>query len=178
MRKVRDRSPFSGERDDPFGSFMDMDLDEMFEAMNEMFKRNLEMVQKKGDMPNPLVYGFSYSQRPGEEPEFREFGNVYTEKDQLQLGERRPLVEVFDSGDKIQVVAEMPGIEKNDVELNIDELDLEIKAERGERKYNEVVTLPCDVVTDSAKATYKNGVLEITFDKKKESKNKKKIKVE
>jgi HSP20 family protein len=78
----------------------------------------------------------------------------------------------------VQVVAEMPGIEKSDVELSVDGRNLEIHAARGDRRYNETVELPTDVDEDSAKATYKNGVLEVTLKKIPRAKKGKKINVD
>lgn len=151
------------------------DLDEMF---NEMMKEMQSGKLPREDSNEPFVYGFSWSQRSGEEPEIREFGNVYPGRGHVEIGERRPLVDVFDTDGSVQVVAEMPGIEKEDVQLDLDEKSLEIKAERGERRYNEVVELPADVDIDSTKATYKNGVLEIVLKKTEKKGRKKKIKVD
>ncbi|MCD6037815.1 MAG: Hsp20/alpha crystallin family protein, partial [Nitrososphaeraceae archaeon] len=48
-----------------------------------------------------------------------------------------------------------------------------------QRKYHEVIDLPPEVDTETARSTYKNGILEITFNKKQESKTKgKDIKIE
>lgn len=160
-------------RRDPFDIFKDFD---------EMFNQMIRDMDKGGfdefATGRPFFYGFSWSQRPGEEPEVREFGNVYPGKDQITIGERRPLVDVFDTDGTVQVVAEMPGIEKEDVELSIEGKELEIKASRGDRTYHEYVDLPADVEFESAKATYKNGVLEVTLNKAKESKNRKRINVD
>ena len=163
---ARRRNPF-----DMFGDF-----DEIFEDM----LREMESMQEQGDRASggPFFYGFSMSQRPGEEPEIREFGNIHQGKDQYEIGERKPLIDVFDNDKSVQVVAEVPGIEKEDVHLDIEGRELEIKAARGDRKYHEVVELPADVDIDSAKASYKNGVLEITLAKVKKTSRRKKINVE
>ena len=157
-------------RRDPFDIFGD--FDEMFEELI----RSME----SGNMGQggPFFYGRSWSMRPGEEPEVREFGNVHPGEQALEIGERRPLVDVFDADGTVHVVAEMPGIEKEDVELSIDGRELEIKASRGDRRYHETVELPADVDDNSAKATYKNGVLEITLKKKGDNRKRKKINVE
>ena len=162
---VRRKSPF-----DMFGDF-----DGIFE---EMLKEMEEMEEQGERVSGPFFYGFSMSQRPGEEPEVREFGNIHQDKGQFEIGERKPLIDVFENEKTVQVVAEMPGIEKQDVNLDIEGRELEIKAARGDRKYHEVVELPADVDIDSAKATYKNGVLEITINKVKKTKSRKKINVE
>jgi HSP20 family protein len=162
---VKRKSPF-----DMFGDF-----DGIFEEM----LREMEEMEEQGERTSgPVFYGFSMSQRPGEEPEVREFGNVHAAKGQFEIGERKPLIDVFENEKTVQVVAEMPGIEKDDVELSIEGRELDIHAQREERKYHETVELPADVDIDSAKATYKNGVLEITLNKVKKSKSRKKINVE
>jgi HSP20 family protein len=161
-RRRDERDPF-----DVFGNF-----DEMFD---ELIK---SMESGQAGRGGPFFYGRSWSMRPGEEPEVREFGNIHPGEQTIEIGERRPLVDVFDADGTVHVVAEMPGIEKQDVELSIDGRVLEIKAHRGDRRYNETVELPSEVEEHSAKATYRNGVLEVTLKKKGNSKNKKKINVE
>jgi len=161
---ARRRNPF-----DLFGDF-----DEMFEEMLKEF----ENMGPREHMGGPFFYGFSINQRPGEEPEIREFGNIRPESGRIEIGERKPLVDVFDTDKTVQVVAEMPGIEKQDVELSAEGRELEIKASHGERKYHEFVDLPADVDIDSAKASYKNGVLDITLSKVQKAGKKKRINVE
>jgi len=85
-----------------------------------------------------------------------------------------------ETNDKILVVADIPGAEKEDIKLNATEDSLEIKAEIKERKeekleyaYRErkyagfyrLVNLPVKVDVSKAKASYKNGVLEVKFSK-------------
>lgn len=161
---ARRRNPF-----DMFGDFDDM--------FNEMLKE-FENMEPDDHTDSPLFYGFSINQRPGEEPEVREFGNIRPGEGHIEIGERRPLVDVFDTDKTVQVVAEMPGIEKQDVELDVEGRQLEIKAAHGDRKYHELVDLPCDVDIDTSKASYKNGVLDITLKKVESKKSRKKINVE
>jgi HSP20 family protein len=159
-------------RRDPFDVFRD--FDEMFD---EMFREMQMGAPDEARQGGPFFYGFSWSRRGDEEPEVREFGNIRPGRDTIQIGERRPLIDVFDAGEAVQVVAEMPGIEKSDVELSVEGRSLEIKAARGDRRYHETVDLPADVDEDSAKASYRNGVLEVTL-KKNKKQSRKKINVE
>ncbi len=161
---ARRRNPF-----DLFGDF-----DEMFDEMLREFERMGPREHEGG----PFFYGFSINQRPGEEPEVREFGNIRPEGGRIEIGERKPLVDVFDGEKTVQIVAEMPGIEKEDVELSVEGRELEIRASRGDRKYHEFVELPSNVDIDSAKASYRNGVLDITLNKVESKKNRKRINVE
>ncbi len=160
-----------GRRRDSFDIFRD--FDEMFEELIRGMESG-EMRQGGG----PFFYGRSWSQRPGEEPEVREFGNVHPGDETFEIGERKPLIDVFDTDETVQIVAEMPGIEKQDVELSIDGRELFVQASRNDRHYHETVKLPTDVDEASAKATYKNGVLEITLKKAKNVLRRKKINVD
>jgi len=157
-------------RRDPFDMFRD--FDEMF---NEMIQ---DMESGQFPQGGPFFYGFSLNQRPGEEPAIREFGNIHPGRGNVEIGERKPLIDVFDTDSTVQVVAEMPGIEKSDIELSADGRNLNIRAARGDRRYNETVELPADVEEDSAKATYKNGVLEVTLKKNPKARKGKKINIE
>lgn len=109
----------------------------------------------------PFVFGFSLTRQPGEEPEIREFGNIFPWEEKIK--ERKPLIDTFESDDEIHVIAEMPGIEKKDIRLNATKTTLEIEAETENRRYSEHVDLQDEVDTSSAKANYNNGVLEVTL---------------
>jgi HSP20 family protein len=89
-----------------------------------------------------------------------------------------PAVESFLKNGEVVVRADLPGIDPKDVELSVDGERLTIKGERkvereekGEHLYHEVsygrfervLALPPGVDPDTVKATYKNGVLEITM---------------
>jgi len=89
--------------------------------------------------------------------------------------EAETAVDLIDEGDKIKVVADLPGFEKDEIEVFFEGNSLVIKAEskreaeerkkdyiRRERRYGRVyrkIALPEGVKTESAKASYKNGVL-------------------
>lgn len=76
-----------------------------------------------------------------------------------------PYVDVFDEGDHLRVVAELPGVEEHDIKADAKGTVLTISAERGDRKYSERVELPAPV-TGEISSTYKHGVLELKLKKK------------
>jgi HSP20 family protein len=153
---------------DPFKEF-----DEIFRRM----MRDIENAFRFGEMKEsrPIIRGFSIRIGPDGRPEIREFGTKPLIKE-MGVEERKPLVDVIETDNEIQVIAEMPGVKKEDIELKATERSLEIKAEGETRKYHEVVSLPADVDPDSAKARYNNGVLEVILQKK--AGGGKKIKIE
>jgi len=99
-----------------------------------------------------------------------------------------PLVDIVDKKDNILVKAELPGIDKKDVKISIGENSLTIRGEKKEEKevkkedyyccerafgaYSRTIDLPVEVDKNKAKATFKNGILEITLPKKEEVKPK------
>ncbi len=158
--------------DEFFGRFRFEDIFErMMRDIEEMFRK-----AESGEM-RPIVRGFSIRIGPDGKPEIREFGTKPTIRE-TGIEERRPLVDVIETDTEIQVIVEMPGVNKEDIELNATETLLEIRAEGENRKYYETVELPAEVEPDSAKARYNNGVLEVVLKKKSAKKGGKKIKIE
>ena len=165
-------------------------FEDIFEDMDEMIKNMFESRFDNEEMGEPLVWGYSMTQRGDEAPEIREFGNVSMRDEMfsglglehlggaahVEPGVRKPLVDIMEAEDSLHVVVEMPGITREDVSLDISGTLLNIKARNGDRKYSERVELPAMVLADSAKATYKNGVLEVVF--KYDRSDKKSIKVD
>ncbi len=92
--------------------------------------------------------------------------------------EREPLVDTIDENGTIKVVAEVPGVGKEDVNLECAESVLIISVDTENRKYYKEVELPSTVDPESAKASYRNGVLEVTLTKKHVKPKGQKIKIE
>jgi HSP20 family protein len=73
----------------------------------------------------------------------------------------------------------MPGIKKENIKINAYEDSVEIISNDPQRKYHKVIDLPLEADIETVKSKYNNGILEVTFNKKKETKPKgKEIKVE
>jgi len=70
---------------------------------------------------------------------------------------------VDDKEQTLKIVAEMPGVEKTDVKVFVDEDIVHIDAKHGEKDYHVNVPIHHKVDSDSPKATYTNGILELTF---------------
>jgi len=173
----RDRKKRRNFFDEIFGIDSLEDMDEMFERLSRAMGMSVENFGQ-----HPFVYGFSVTQRPGEEPEIREFGNIPM-FEQPETGEKRyldirkPLIDILEAEETVHVIAEIPGIEKENIRLNATDLILEIETIDGNPKDSERVELPVKVNPQSAKATYKNGVLEVTF-KRLESSSRTSINIE
>lgn len=135
----------------------------------------------------PLVQGYSVTIGPNGKPKVREFGNIGSSGrlgdsssasgTRVQLrSEKEPLADVVtsDTSDKeVKVVVEIPGIDKKDIKVNAYDNSVEIStADTSQRKYKHTVELPGEPDLESAKSIYRNGILEITFNKKESPKQK------
>ena len=72
-------------------------------------------------------------------------------------------VDVHETAEQIRVIADLPGVEKGDIGLTCDGKSLTISAQNDRREYDERVSLPGRVDEHSARATYNNGILEVTL---------------
>jgi HSP20 family protein len=96
------------------------------------------------------------------------------------LGELR--VDIAEQENEVIVVADLPGVEKENVEISlVNPRTLEIRCERKQEKeekdegyylrerrtgsISRVIPLPGEVTDDGATATFRNGVLEVHFKK-------------
>jgi HSP20 family protein len=92
-----------------------------------------------------------------------------------------PEVDVMDEKDHYLVKVDLPGIKKEEMNIKIEGRMLTLKGERKEEKetkeknyyaserfygaFTRMIAMPTDVRADQVKATYKDGVLEISLPK-------------
>ena len=106
----------------------------------------------------------------------------------LMEGAWSPAIDVFDSKENVMVKADIPGMKKEDIDISVhgDTLTIKgekrsetetkdkgyVKTERFYGSFNRAIVLPSEVDTEKVKASYKEGVLEITLPKKEGAKPK------
>jgi HSP20 family protein len=99
-------------------------------------------------------------------------------------GMRQPLVDISDKGNEIEVVAELPGIDKDNVDVEVSGSSITIKAKhkssskqedakkgyfRQERSFSSFyrkLPLPAEVVPEKVDAEFRNGLLKVRLKKK------------
>ncbi|OHB63447.1 MAG: heat-shock protein Hsp20 [Planctomycetes bacterium RBG_13_60_9] len=112
------------------------------------------------------VFGFSVRTAVGGEPVVESFGNIKQTPTGPSVEDvREPLTDIFDEEHDIRVLAEMPGIDSDDIHLDLRDDILEIEAESGKRKYRKEVLLPAPVKPATMTSRYNNGILEIKISK-------------
>jgi len=166
-RNRRRRNPFDlfGFDDDFFDDFLD---DRIADDFRRMFEEMMRMASKASP-GKPIVHGYKLFVGQDGKPHFEDFGNRPVRSDEGQSSiseEREPLTDVIDCGQDVSVTVEIPGVDKEDIDLNVTEDQLEITVDTPQRKYHKMVNLPSDVKPKTTKATYKNGVLDVIIQKK------------
>lgn len=173
-------NPWKRKDKDKFDEFFGegFGLDEMVKRMFGDFANFDDLFKTEGMSEQPYVRGFSIRMGPEGKPEIKEFGNAggeFKESENKVPGEQQQetLIDVMKDDDEVHVIADMPGIDKKDLDINASKSSVTIKAEGESRSYSEKVDLGCEVFPDSRKARYNNGVLEIVFKRKEPSEEEK-----
>ncbi len=80
--------------------------------------------------------------------------------------EKQPIVDVFEEDEYVIVLAELPGMNEKDVNMNVGEDFVTITAENDIRKYLEKIKLPASITEDPVKFIYKNNILQARLKKR------------
>jgi HSP20 family molecular chaperone IbpA len=81
-----------------------------------------------------------------------------------QNAQREVITDIFDEGDHLKVIAELPGIEEKDIAIDIRDKNLKISANVAGKKYYKELELPCTVKKEY-QSSCKNGILQIVMEK-------------
>lgn len=72
---------------------------------------------------------------------------------------------VYEDDQQLRIVGDLPGVGKDDIDIKCDGRTLTVGAATDHREYEERISLPVRADEHSARATFKNGVLEITLER-------------
>lgn len=134
-----------------------------FDSLN----RRIEDMFSRMDMTGPDVktYGYTMWQGPDGVKHVKEFGNSGSRINAIAPSGKEPFTDVSEEKDVVRAVAEIPGVQKQDIGLRCNGNILSIKVDTPGREFEKDLALPCDVDVDSAHAEYNNGLLEVTLKK-------------
>jgi len=159
-----------------FGDFLP---EELFRQIEEMMNRMMsemnegtlfdsetfEEMLRDPQGTNPFVFGFSMKVGPDGKPIIQRFGNPPMDEGTESSPSLEPLVDVVEEDDEIIVVAEVPGVERDEIKVRIKGTTLTIHADNPNRPYHKVIELPSKVQKEEAKSAIRNGVLEVRLKK-------------
>ena len=180
------------DKDDVWSRIFD-DMDNMFdtfpnfkkvqEHIDELMRKSVDGDLSDINSKNPFVFGFSVKTGPDGIPRFQQFGNtgkkiVGEDKSSTpRFIHREPITDVNYTDDSVSITLEIPGVDKKDIDVDASENKVIIKVNTEARQYFKEVELKHSVIPTSAKATYKNGILDLVFKKRDKTPKGTKIKV-
>lgn len=119
---------------------------------------------------------------------FEELSAPQREEDDVTMSAWRPAVDIYDQEDAIVIKAELPGLTKEDISIEMKENKLILKGERIEEKeineenyyrrersvgsFHRVFTLPTGIDPEKVSANFKDGILKVEIPKAEETKPK------
>lgn len=148
-------------------TIFDDEFNRLFKKMSSSFFNIddiFEEFKTNGTQSGPYYYGYTMTVGPDGKPIVKEYGNVKPQGLPCS-NSREPMVDtiVNEKEKLVKLVAEMPGVEKSDVKILVQGKSVDISAEHGDKKYQVNVPIKHKVDENTAKASYKNGILELVF---------------
>jgi HSP20 family protein len=119
---------------------------------------------------------------------FSWFGRPWWRSGLVGMEELTPSIDVFEEDDELVVKVELPGMEKDNIRVDLNDDVLTVSGEKEKKEkiaekhfhreerfhgsFRRSIRLPVEVQTDKVKATFKSGVLEVRLPKTEETKKK------
>ncbi|MFZ2455911.1 MAG: Hsp20/alpha crystallin family protein [Candidatus Altiarchaeia archaeon] len=165
--------------DRSFEDVIDMDrfFDEYMTRIDEQMAGFFEDALYGRGQTKGFFYGFQMTAGPDGKPELEEFGTDIAQADEetnakpqntntkTHLSEDEPLTDVINGEKEVRVLAELPGVEREDIKIEVKPSQVSLNVDTETRKYRKDIMLPCRVSTENIKTTHKNGILEIIISK-------------
>ena len=138
------------------------------EILSDMEKKGEDKAEGTGEIKFPggkAMYGYSVKIGGEGIPEMEHFGNIVrkTENGPVIQKEREPVVDVHEEEDRIEVLAELPGVMEKTITHEIKDDVLILNAGGNGRKYCKEVQLPAKASV--LKTSYKNGIYRLILKK-------------
>ncbi|MBN1329203.1 MAG: Hsp20/alpha crystallin family protein [Candidatus Heimdallarchaeota archaeon] len=122
----------------------------------------------------PYYYGRITTIGPDGKPVVKEYGNMIPNEvfGQRQIPEALPemkeesLIDAFIDDKTVRIIAEIPGIDKDDIDIKATESKVMLSAKNDSKNYSTEKELTVKINPKNAKANYKNSILEIIFERK------------
>ena len=156
--------------------FKDLDgFEEIFNEfeheMNNDLVNMINRIESEGQhRSESFIYGYSINIDENGKAEINEFGNIKSSpegEENLEVSESREvLVDIIEGKNAVTVVIELPGVEKSDIKVEIKESIIFVTTINSKNYYKEI-PLTSKIISNSARAKYNNGILEIIINKDK-----------
>jgi HSP20 family protein len=144
------------------------EFDKLEKMVDEMMNDSTKVFVEKHEEKFPNLYFFDPSVSIGPAGKSQVHRSSWLQsppQDAQRKKENEPLLDILDYEKEVIVVAELCGVDKKDMKLDVSESALRISVDTPERSFHENICLPAKVSAHSIRASCKNGVLEVRLKK-------------
>jgi len=148
---------------------MARNIDDDFDKIFERIFKQLGFPDRI-DPENPNIkkwsYGYSMTQGPDGKPVVKQWGTDFPEAPLMEQPNDEPLSQVdIDRANKtVRIILELPGIMKESIRITGTETSIRVTASNELRSIDTEIPVSAKVDPKTAKATYNNGVLDVTLE--------------
>jgi HSP20 family protein len=160
---------------------------------NDPFEEMIEKLFRQFGIKDPSLiddpnvktwsYGYTLTQGPDGKPVIKEFGDNRFQK-QNSMSDLEPeeqdiltQVDVDVANNRVRILAEIPGVTKEDIRINATEDNVTIRAVKDSQVITKELPLEVKIDPDTADASYNNGVLDLLLTLTEEKDRGKEIKI-
>jgi HSP20 family protein len=142
------------------------DIYEELEKLGYLIDETIQKASEDSSDKTPIrrnrVQGFSIKVGPDGKPKIYEFSSRQPQQFEDDLDDDpEPLVDIIEDDETMVVLAVLPGVTKDSIDLRVTETCLTVSVETDDFEWYNEFKLPTKVDPNSARASYKNGVLEV-----------------
>jgi len=139
------------------------ELEKLGDMIDETIQRAVDSSYEKTPSWRNRVKGFSVKIDSDRDLKIDDLDSdqPWQGEEEEAVDELEPLVDILEDSDTVVVLMSIPGVDKEDIDLRITESDLSISIDTDEFEWYNEFKLPAKVNPNSARATYRNGVLEV-----------------
>lgn len=143
------------------------DLYDELERLGDLIDETMQKAFDNTSKDTPTKHkGFPVKIGPDGKPRIREFDNRQLRQAEFEVSdEPEPLVDVIEEEETVVVLVALPGVDKDDIDLRLTGDTLTFSVDAADFEWYDELKLPARVNPKSARASYKNGVLEIKVEK-------------
>jgi len=146
------------------------DIYEELEKLGYLIDETMQKASENSSENTPVrrnrVQGFSIKIGPDGKPRIYEFNSRQPRQNEPEIDDDpEPLVDIIEDGETLVVLAALPGVTKDAIDLRVTENCLTVSVDAADFEWYEEFKLPTRVDPKSARASYKNGVLEVKVKK-------------
>lgn len=151
---------------DPWLNDLYDELERLGDLIDETMQKAFKNSSKDGPKKHNRFKSYSVKIDPDGKPRIRKYDNRQPPQTESEIiDDQEPLVDIIEEKDTVLILAALPGVNKDDINLRLTENNLTFSVDSTDFEWYDELKLPTRVNPKEARASYKNGVLEIKVKK-------------